>query len=269
MKLSQVVEKLQRLRDGAKEFSVASPEFENWRFSVKKALKSGGPLTQEELDAFRDISFCHRTEMVAGVRKSWDNSGRKASFRNLESPEDGFSRGMNRALHLLDSAIEHLGFQEGDRTSPPAVKLQLILKRFHVFCRQLRVRHDNRPTLDVRDEYDMQNALHALLTVVFDDVRAEDVVPMYAGGTSRIDFILKDEEIGIECKMMRKSLSEKKLGEELMIDITRYSAYPSCKTLMCFVYDPMGRIGNPKGLIRDLEALSKPELAVRVLVTPT
>ena len=43
--------------------------------------------------------------------------------------------------------------------------------------------------------------------------------------------------------------------------------HPDCKVLVCFVYDPLGRIGNPEGLERDLSGL-KDGLPVKVLIAP-
>ena len=73
-------------------------------------------------------------------------------------------------------------------------KIEIILARFHQVVRQLLQRHDNRPTLDINDEYDMQDLLHALLWLFFDDIRAEEWTPSYAGGASRADFLLKAEK---------------------------------------------------------------------------
>jgi glucan phosphorylase len=64
------------------------------------------------------------------------------------------------------------------------------LKRFHLVARQLRERHNERSTLQIEDEYDVQDLLHALLKINFEDVRAEEVCPSYAGGSSRVDFLL-------------------------------------------------------------------------------
>ena len=82
-------------------------------------------------------------------------------------------------------------------------QLRRILVRFHRIVVQLRKRHGNRPTLDVADEYDTQDLLHALLKVFFEDVRPEEWTPSYAGKSSRVDFLLMLEEIVIEVKKTR------------------------------------------------------------------
>lgn len=78
--------------------------------------------------------------------------------------------------------------------------LDKISTRFHIIVRQLRERYNDRETLDVKDEYDVQDLLHAILRLFFDDIRAEDVSPQYAGGSARVDFLVKQEQIVIETK---------------------------------------------------------------------
>lgn len=141
------------------------------------------------------------------------------------------------------------------KTKPEYIKqLKHIFAGFHKIAKQLRSRHGNRNTLDIKDEYDVQDLLHALLRMYFDDIRAEEWVPSYAGRSSRMDFLLKNEKIVIEVKKTRETMKDKELGEQLIIDIDKYKAHPSCERLICFVYDPEGLIGNPKGIETDLNS---------------
>ncbi len=117
------------------------------------------------------------------------------------------------------------------------------------------------------DEYDVQDLFRALLRLHFDDIRPEENTPTYAGKSGRIDFLLNGETIGVEVKMTRPGLDAKKIGEELIEDIARYKAHPSCKTLVFFVYDPEERISNPSGLIKDL-SMNTPEFIVHVVIVP-
>jgi hypothetical protein len=102
------------------------------------------------------------------------------------------------------------------------------------------------------DEYDVQDLLGALLKLHFTDVRPEEWTPSYAGNVSRIDFILKQEQIAIEAKMTRKNLDQKELTNQLAVDILRYQSHQDCKTLICFVYDAIGKCHNPTALENDL-----------------
>jgi hypothetical protein len=143
-----------------------------------------------------------------------------------------------------------------------------ILHRFHSVVRHLRNRREVRPPLLMNDEYDVQYLLHALLLVSFRDVRSEETGPSVAGGRPRLDFLLKEEQIVIEVKKTRPTLTDKELGDELLADIGRYPGHRDCKTLVCFVYDPDGHVRNAAGLTRDLEKQSSPALKVRALIVP-
>ena len=130
--------------------------------------------------------------------------------------------------------------------------LNIIFSHFYRVARQLRCRYNNRETIKIEDEYDVQDLLHALLLLYFDDVRAEEWTPSYAGKSARMDFLLKNERAVIEVKKTRQGLTDKELGDQLIIDVDRYKVHPDCERLICFVYDAEGRIGNPNGLMTDL-----------------
>ena len=143
-----------------------------------------------------------------------------------------------------------------------------ICLRFHIVAKQLRDhRHENRDTIIIEDEYDVQDLLHALLKIFFDDIRPEEYTPSYAGGSSRIDFLIKSEKIAIETKKTRKGLKGKEIADQLIIDIDRYkAAHPDCETLFCFVYDPENLIQNPIGFEKDINKKHKGE--AEVLICP-
>ena len=130
--------------------------------------------------------------------------------------------------------------------------LDNLFQRFHSVANQLKRRHERRDTLLIQDEYDVQDLLEALFKLFFDDVRPEEWCPSYAGSSKRMDFLLKNEEIVVEVKMTRLGHEDKKIGEELIIDIANYKNHPNCKELYCFAYDPDGMIRNPRGLEHDL-----------------
>lgn len=138
-----------------------------------------------------------------------------------------------------------------DRNSP-IEQIRNICDRFHLVSRQIRERHDGRETIDVQDEYDVQDLFHSLLHLNFEDIRPEEWTPSNAGQSTRVDFLLKQERIVVELKKTRKGLGAKEIGSQLIEDIHRYKAHPDCDALICFVYDTEGRIVNPRGLESDL-----------------
>lgn len=142
-----------------------------------------------------------------------------------------------------------------------------ICERFHNVARHISGRYSQRPPFQVHDEYDVQYLLEILLAVSFDDIRSEEPSPSFAGTTSRIDFLLKDEGIAIETKMTRKGLADKELTKQLIQDIAQYQIHPNVTTLVCFIYDPDRHIINPFGLINDLESKSD-KLKIKVVISP-
>lgn len=155
---------------------------------------------------------------------------------------------------------------EGKSESKIDIILNSIFTHFHRLAKSLESRHESRETIKIKDEYDVQDLLQGILRLFVDDVRPEVCTPMYAGGNSRIDFYLPEYSMYIETKMTRKGLSDKKIGEELLIDIARYKE--SCDTLVCFIYDINNYLSNPYGLIKDLEAMSQEDLKVKIYINP-
>jgi hypothetical protein len=145
--------------------------------------------------------------------------------------------------------------------------LEIIATKFHAVVRQIRNRHSERSTIQVEDEYDVQDLFHSLLKLYFNDIRPEEWTPSYAGGCSRVDFLLPEIDTIIEVKKTRQSMSTKDLGEQLLIDIAKYKKHPDCKRLFCFIYDPEGRVSNPGGLESDLSDCDE-TIQVQTIIVP-
>jgi hypothetical protein len=141
--------------------------------------------------------------------------------------------------------------------APPAAdplgRIKKICLRFHAVVRQLRQRHDARPTLEVEDLHDVRDLLHALLCLEFEDIRMERWALTSADGQDRTDLMIERERIAIMVKRTRQGFGAKEIAEQLAADFQRYATHPNCKTLLCFIYDPEGRIGNPRGLEAELK----------------
>jgi hypothetical protein len=167
---------------------------------------------------------------------------------------------------IVESSYERY-WQIGRDARDAVELLKIICARFHLFATQLLSRYSRRQAFEVKDEYDVQDLLHALLRLHFDDIRPEEWTPSYAGSSSRTDFLLKKEKIVIETKMTRKSLSQKEAADQLIIDKERYRSHADCKTLVCFVYDPERRCHNPAALENDLSEERK-DFRTVVIVAP-
>lgn len=235
---------------------------------------STGDLSPEDLallkwlrDARPDFSAKFLPD-IGGIEKALLLCCGKAPLNHSDAPRSAV------LYHSLSSAIDEVissswerNWQVGRQERDAVQLVRTLCARFHVCVNQLAVRHDRRDTIEVKDEYDVQDIMHALLKLHFDDIRPEEWTPSYAGSSSRMDFLLKREKIVVETKMTRDNLNQKKVTDELIIDKGKYQKHPDCRTLVCFVYDPEGRCANPTALETDLSE-DQPGFRVIVVVGP-
>ncbi len=234
------------------------PTFQKWQRDTKVALLKIFEGDERQAREFDDIRFY--PPVITDKTSEY-----------LE--ERAYMRGLEEAEAFLESCIREINdyWSEKDRGQEcrfdPFPIIEKICSRFHLVARQLRNRYDNRPTIAINDEYDIQDLLHGILRIFFDDIRPEEWTPSYAGKSSRMDFLIKDFKIVIEVKMARKGLRGKEIGTQLIDDIARYRQHQECNTLICFVYDPEGVISNPAGLERDLST-DQDGFRVRIITAP-
>lgn len=231
-------------------------EFKKWRRDTEIAIENIFGVGTRHAKDFSDAFFV------------WDISVDYSTVSDFPKMLSNKSD-VNAVLHSFISEVEKID----DGATVLAAKNNLVAienlcRRFHLVARQLRSRHDGRDTINIEDEYDVQDLFHALLILEFNDIRSEEWTPSYAGSASRTDFLLKQEQIVVEIKKTRKDLGAKQIGEQLIIDIKRYKSHPDCKALICFVYDPEGRITNPRGIENDLNGEHE-RVDVKVIIAPS
>jgi len=215
----------------------------------------------------------------SGVSLLTDRRFIHSRFDTTEPEIEKFHREVKVHIKALESITQRLELipelpkvstsieKSQDSYTDTLLLLLPVFEKFHQLSRQMRKRHNNRPTLEVEDEYDVQDFLHVLLKLYFEDIRPEEWTPSYAGGSSKMDFLLKKEQTVIETKKTRKGLTDREVGEQLIVDIQKYRTHPDCKSLICFVYDPEGKIANPKALENDLSK-SENDFKVKVIFEP-
>lgn len=208
---------------------VKSELFSPWRAKASIALHELLPESQQ--DAMKDLE-----------KKANDHTGIARQWQGLLQ---GTLEGIQQGFIVLEDSND----------SDDDIVIEQILDRFPDVVASINRRHAGRDGFAINDEYDVQDLLRSICLAYFDDVRAEEAVPGFAGKNSRTDFYLKDEARFIEVKMTRDGLRDKELGEELSIDIPQYREHPGCERLFCFIYDPGRLVRNPTGLKRDLEKI--------------
>lgn len=233
-------------------FRVESVDEKNWRYATVIVEK-----TVPSAHTYNEVVGQFHVTVDDGVSVSLN----KTSF---------YGHGLEDLHRAIMNELGRLPWLESSKKKkqPPGLDTVLnLVNRFHVVATQLKRRYSNRETLRIDDEYDVQDLLHALLKVNFEDIRPEEYAPSKAGAASRLDFLLKNEKIVVEAKMASNNLTDKKIGEQLIVDIERYKAHPDCDKLVCLVYDPNHHIRNPIGLENDL-ARKEEKLEVLVVVVP-
>lgn len=189
------------------------------------------------------------------------NPGKPAPFGYLPEWKYPYDTSFRKPLFTQKQILIEVSKRPSEPKAQTSIEALAMINRlarnFHVTVSQLNQRHNKRaPLITIQDEYDVQDFFHVLISPFFDDIRPEEYCPSYAGGSSRIDFLLKTEQVIIEIKKARKGLEAKEIGEQLIVDIARYRSHPDCKTLVAFVYDPDKKVTNPKGLENDLSRIS-------------
>ena len=256
-KAIEIIERQKSYISDLRNSSRAGQDFIKWQRDTEIALEKIFGEKSRNVSEFSGISF---SPSVFSIPL------KDAELRNA------YNNGMKKSEAILSSMLDEIrdyGIESGpNEFQIDAISvIERICLRFHSVARQLRSRHSNRDTLNIEDEYDVQDLMHALLKINFDDIRPEEWTPSNSGGSSRVDFLLKQEKIVIEIKKTRTSLKPAEIGSQLLVDIARYRQHPDCRLLFCFIYDPEGIIGNPTGFERDLEN-SGNDLKVRVIVGP-
>ena len=245
-------EKIQHLENlileiNSQQIIAGSPKLVEWGDSVKVALDR----------IFPNLSYGKRLIEILnapfyGSLPLYDELERQRELTAFRQ------RCVDRSIAFIRSKIRELkdwsdsSPTEAEENTSTVSDLVKIIDRFYLVVKQLRDRHGERETLDIQDEYDVQDLFHALLKLYFDDVRAEEWTPSYAGSSSRIDFLIPELNLAIETKMTRKGLANKDASDQLAIDKDHYRIHPAVKHLICFVYDPESRIKNPRGFEKDL-----------------
>jgi hypothetical protein len=152
-------------------------------------------------------------------------------------------------------------------------RLLLILNKFHrvVMSLSKEKRRENRDTIEINDEYDVQDLLFALLQIDFKSIQKESYGPKFAGKNPKIDFYIKIKNIGIETKMVLVKYKDyvDRIRKAIIEDKEIYSNDEKMKHLYFFVYDPQHKILNRSDFIRDLEK-NKPKQfkTLKIIIKP-
>ena len=215
---------------------------------------------------WKAAEFLEREGYLTSVE--WKDTGghRWQSFIEIAVADETQFQGV-LSLLKAEEARRYPRVSAGPDGESAMARIGQLCDSFHRVCLRLRSRHAGRVAFDIRDEYDVQDLLGALLETRFHDIRREEWTPSYAGKQARVDFLLKAERVVVEAKMTREGLTDAAVGDELIVDIARYKQSPDCSAIFCFVYDPSYRLKRPDSMETDLSG-KREGLEVRAVVRP-
>lgn len=96
-----------------------------------------------------------------------------------------------------------------------------------------------RPTIEITDEYDLQDLVRAFLRMRYGRVISEDNVPSTAGKGGRVDFAIRGIKVFIELKVYKSETDWKsKMLADIESKIVRYASSHECNMMFVFIYDP-------------------------------
>lgn len=179
---------------------------------------------------------------VGGWEGNWNYSDPEIDIQDIRKKLDAAVAYLDSEVPL-SSPADDAGFTNALNTC----------NRFGDVARQLRSHRKNHSPLLLKDEYDVQYLLHALLKLHFDDVRPEERTQSYAGSSASADFVLPDIKVVIEVKFVRDSKDTKQIGKEIIEDIPHYEKHSDCERMFVLIYDPERVLKNPVGWKNDLE----------------
>src|ERR1022692_1693 len=123
---------------------------EGWRLDCLAVLERVFGPKSRQLDGFSKVSW---------MPDIYGENEKLQRQREVEARK----RGRIRSLTILESALnEVVQFWELDKSTvdiDPFRLIERLCENFHAVARQLRHRRSNRPTLDVNDEYDVQDLI--------------------------------------------------------------------------------------------------------------
>jgi hypothetical protein len=284
--LQEKKDELNKILENYSEWS----EVEIWIAGITSIIKLQFPEYFEEFRQYSEAPSWYDLPRVASrpqydaYKGDWTSPNFDLPINNKFSKieeENNQKRGENairKLLTFLDTLIQQFNSSEliYNNSEDVLTILERIFSRFHRINLQLQNRYSNRPTIQIKNEYDVQDLLHALFHLYFTNIQSEVDLPQFAGKNSRVDFVLKKERIMIEVKIIsqkedKKSSpknQDKQLGIQLIDDIPRYKQYQDASTLIFFIYDPNNLMSNPQGIIDDIETQSNNDFLVKVFIYP-
>jgi hypothetical protein len=219
-----------------------------------KNLNKNSSFYETYRDIIGAISDPHEREIIINFML-WFSKFKDSSSHEIfnEVMDDSYNQNgfMDSIIELQKYARKsHIIITEDKRVDNE--KLSIIfsaLDKFTSASKSLSERRKGKPTISLDDEYDIQDVLHVILRPHFPTIKIEEVV---SGNDTekflKIDFVVSDLKVAVECKCIRDIKHARSITKELNDDIQTYHRHQDCNYLIFFVYDQDLLISNPDTL---------------------
>lgn len=169
------------------------------------------------------------------------------------------------AIHYVESEEPSKSSLSVDRKVDDIIK---VCRRFHESILSLEKHPHGGNLIKIKDEWDCQYIFRAILSALFDDIRDEEWNPSIAGSASRCEFFIKDLNLLIELKYVRKASDNNKIKNEISRDLTDYGGNTLVNKAIFLVYDPLQVLRSSASLQKDMSGATKGLDFVKVIVSP-
>jgi hypothetical protein len=126
-----------------------------------------------------------------------------------------------------------------EKVEPEVDTIEAVCQRLPQVARILANRsRKGKPPFEMKDEYDVQDLLHATIRAYLKYSVQEDPLPKVAGAKSaRADISIEELGILIEVKFVYGPEDQKRIFEEFSQDLVLYPQWPHLKTLIYLIYN--------------------------------
>jgi hypothetical protein len=138
-----------------------------------------------------------------------------------------------------------------DQVEPEVATIETVCQRLPQVARILANRsRKGKAPFEIKDEYDVQDLLHATIRAHLKYSVQEDPLPKVAAAKSaRADISIEELGILIEVKFVYGPEDQKRIFEEFSQDLVLYATWPHLKTLIFLIYNS-GDLRDPDAFLK-------------------
>lgn len=179
-------------------------------------------------------------EWWAYYLSSWNQTD--SDLKRHRQIQEDYRDGLKRTLTELDNVVEQLQLKlqhAGVTKMTTGAEIKLVLQlcsRLNHSAKVLNRRRANKQPFEIKDEYDVQDLLQAVLRAYFKYSVSEDPISKLAGASSRADFAIQELGMIVEAKYVHSPNEQARITRQFAEDCQFYSQSPFLEHFIYLVY---------------------------------